>query len=42
VNCLADRAAFTAVPAASNYDGEAIETRLSRRTVNWMPASVRR
>ncbi len=42
VNCLADCAAFTAVPAASDYDGEAIEARLSRRAVNWMPAVIRR
>jgi hypothetical protein len=42
VNCLADRAGFTAVPAASDYDGEEIETWLSRRAANWMPVVVRR
>lgn len=42
VNCLADRAAFTQMPAASNYDGETSDARLSRRAVNWMPAQVRR
>jgi hypothetical protein len=42
VNCLPDRAAFTAVPVVSEYDGEATDARLSRRAVNWMPAVVRR
>src|SRR5580692_6806044 len=34
VNCLADRARFTQTPAASNYDGETSDKRLSRRAVN--------
>lgn len=38
VNCLDDRAAFTQPPASPNYDGEATETRLDRRSSNWMPA----
>ena len=42
VNCLHDRAAFTAVPIVSEYDGEATDARLSRRAANWMPARVRR
>jgi hypothetical protein len=42
VNCLPDRAAFTAEPVVSEYDGEATAARLSRRAVNWMPAVVRR
>lgn len=42
VNCLTDRAAFTAVPVVSEYDGEAIDARLARRAEKWMPAVVRR
>jgi hypothetical protein len=42
VNCLDDRAAFTAVPMVSEYDGESTDARLERRAVNWMPAVVRR
>lgn len=42
VTCLSDRAAFTAIPTISDYEGETIEARLSRRAVNWMPAIVRR
>ena len=38
VNCLADRAAFTQAPAAPDFDGESIDTRLDRRSTNWMPA----
>jgi hypothetical protein len=38
VNCLADRAAFTQAPAAPDYDGESTDTRLDRRSTNWMPA----
>jgi hypothetical protein len=42
VNSLDDRAAFTAVPESTDYDGEATETRLARRAQRWMPVSVRR
>jgi hypothetical protein len=42
VNCLPDRAAFTATPVVSEYDGETSEARASRRAANWMPASIRR
>ena len=42
VNCLDDRAAFTAQPAVSEYDGESTDARLARRAVKWMPAVVRR
>jgi hypothetical protein len=42
VNCLADRAAFTQIPSAPNYDGETSEARLSRRATKWMPAVVKR
>jgi len=38
VNCLDDRAAFTQAPASPDYDGEAAEARLDRRSANWMPA----
>ena len=38
VNCLDDRTAFTQVPAAPDYDGEATAARLERRAANWMPA----
>ena len=37
VNCLEDRAAFTQIPAAPDYDNEATEARLERRSANWMP-----
>lgn len=40
VNCLDDRAAFTQPPAAPNYDGEATDARLDRRSTNWMPVTV--
>ena len=40
VNCLNDRAQFTAVPAPMDFDGETTETRLARRATNWMPAVV--
>ncbi len=33
VNCLTDRAAFTAEPVVSEYDGEATDVRLARRAV---------
>jgi hypothetical protein len=38
VNCLDDRALFTQPPAAPDYDGETTESRLARRSINWMPA----
>jgi hypothetical protein len=41
VNCLQDRADFTQPPAAPDYDGEATDSRLERRSANWMPAIVR-
>jgi hypothetical protein len=40
-NCLADRAAFSQVPAVSDYEGETVEERLARRAVKWMPAVVK-
>ena len=40
VNCLDDRAAFTAPPAAPDYDAETTEARLDRRSANWMPAAL--
>jgi hypothetical protein len=40
VNCLDDRAAFTQVPAAPDYDGETTDARLDRRAMNWMPAAI--
>ena len=40
VHCLDDRAAFTQTPAAPDYDGEATDARLDRRSTNWMPAAV--
>jgi hypothetical protein len=42
INCLNDRAAFTQLPNATNYDGETEASRLSRRATNWMPATVER
>jgi hypothetical protein len=40
VNCLDDRAAFTQIPAAPDYDGETTDARLNRRATNWMPAII--
>ncbi|HEY1413111.1 MAG TPA: hypothetical protein VGF36_13275 [Rhodopila sp.] len=41
VNCLSDRAQFTSAPALHDFEGETVETRSSRRAVNWMPAIIR-
>ena len=41
VNCLDDRAAFTQIPTAPDYDGEATDARLDRRATNWMPVVIR-
>lgn len=41
VDCLADRDAFLAAAAPSDYEGEALEARLERRAGRWTPASVR-
>ncbi len=38
INSLADRAAFTEIPSAPDYEGESKEARLARRARNWMPA----
>jgi hypothetical protein len=38
VNCLNDRARFTSVPTMHEFQGETIDSRLSRRAANWMPA----
>jgi hypothetical protein len=38
VNCLNDRARFTSAPTMHEFQGENIESRLSRRAANWMPA----
>jgi hypothetical protein len=35
--CLHERAAFDQDPARPDYDGEAVEARMARREVNWMP-----
>jgi hypothetical protein len=40
VNCLEDRAAFTQLPAAPDYDGETTDARLDRRATNWMPVTA--
>ncbi|MBV9862972.1 MAG: aldehyde-activating protein [Alphaproteobacteria bacterium] len=42
VNSLDDRAAFTRVPIAMDYEGETEAMRLARRAVNWMPARLHR
>jgi hypothetical protein len=42
VNCLNERDRFTSSPVAHDFEGETIETRLSRRAANWMPALIRR
>ena len=38
VNCLNDRARFIAAPTMHEFQGETIDSRLSRRASNWMPA----
>jgi hypothetical protein len=38
VNCLHDRARFIAAPTMHEFQGETIDSRLSRRAANWMPA----
>jgi hypothetical protein len=40
VNCLNDRARFTAAPTMHEFEGETIESRLSCRAANWMPARL--
>ena len=42
VNCLNDRARFSETPAAHDFDGETLETRLARRRASWMPAIIDR
>jgi hypothetical protein len=42
VNCLDDRARFTAEAAMHEFQDETLEARNSRRTANWMPAVVNR
>jgi hypothetical protein len=42
VNCLDDRASFTASATMHEFQGETLEARTSRRAANWMPAVVRR
>jgi hypothetical protein len=39
-NCLNDRAAFTQIPRAPDYEGETAAARLDRRASNWMPVRV--
>jgi hypothetical protein len=40
VNCLNDRARFIAAPTMHEFQRETIDSRLSRRAANWMPAIV--
>jgi hypothetical protein len=42
VNCLDDRGSFTSTPILHDFDGETPETRSSRRTARWMPATISR
>jgi hypothetical protein len=42
VNCLDDRAHFTAESTMHEFQDETLEARASRRTANWMPAVVQR
>src|SRR5579862_6917761 len=42
VNCLDDRARFTASATMHEFQNETSESRTSRRAVNWMPTLVRR
>lgn len=40
VNCLGDRAAFTATPEVADFEAEDADQRLDRRAKYWMPAVV--
>ena len=40
--CLDDRALFTRESAPTDHDGETAEDRLTRRAVNWTPATINR
>lgn len=42
VNCLDDREKFASDPLIHDFEDETIETRLSRRAANWMPALIHR
>jgi hypothetical protein len=42
VNCLKDRARFSQTPAMHDFDGETLDTRLTRRRVTWMPTVIDR
>ena len=42
VNCLTDRARFSAPAVVHDFGGETVETRSARRDANWMPAIIRR
>ena len=42
VNCLDDRALFTAQAEMHEFQDETLEARTSRRMANWMPAVVQR
>jgi hypothetical protein len=42
VNCLDDRAFFTAPATMHEFQSETLDARTSRRTANWMPAVVQR
>jgi hypothetical protein len=41
INCLVDRPSFSQVPDVTDYEGETVEERLSRRATRWMPAVVK-
>jgi hypothetical protein len=40
VNCLNDRTSFASAPMVHEFQDETIESRLSRRAANWMPAML--
>lgn len=40
VNCLDDRSRFISVAVIHEFQGETIDSRVSRRAANWMPAIV--
>jgi hypothetical protein len=42
VNCLDDRARFTAPLTMHEFQNETPESRTSRRAANWMPTVVHR
>jgi hypothetical protein len=41
VDCLEERSSFLAHAAPTDFDGEAVEQRLARRSQKWTPAAMK-